>query len=175
MKTLVSLFLIFFLSLPTTTFADEVGEEALSDEAPAALDCPVCHEAAPADKLSEVELFTATGQSVIGIVLIVELLRYLIKPLRRRRGFKLTEPKRAILVVLPLLFGQALAFSEVAPALRPGNVAKVFLGLVITALAVLFNETVWSWVRKWIEKKFGEGVLDHGEVTPGTTDGKGAP
>ena len=100
-------------------------------------------------------LMTGTFTAVVFLVLLVELLRWLIKPLRRKKGVSLPEWGRGGIAGICFIFGQILAFAGIAPAVREGAIATFMAGLTVTSLAVLFNETIFAWIRGFLEKKFG--------------------
>lgn len=99
-------------------------------------------------------LVTGTGFSVVTLVLMVELLRWLIKPLRRKKNAPLPEWGRGVIAGLSVLVGQIMAFAGIVPAVREGVVATILAGFVATSISVLFNETIFAWARNFIEKKF---------------------
>lgn len=109
------------------------GQEALD---PCACVCPV--------EVSIEEIAKGTAIAVIGLVFIVEGLRVLVPPWRRRRGAQLSDRARLALGVLVVGLAEALAFAGVAPAVRPGPVATVFSGIVVAMAAISLNELVWK-------------------------------
>ncbi len=112
--------------------------------------------AAPAfvtPSIEDLAIGCVTG--IVAIVLLVELARYVVPGMRRRKGEPLGEGARIGVVVIALGFGELLAFFGVAPAVSPGPMGKVTAGIVVTGIAVLFNETVMAAVRSAVRKRAG--------------------
>ncbi len=93
--------------------------------------------------------------SIVAIVLLVELFRYMFPALRRKRGTPLSDHARIGVVMLALGFGEACAFFGVAPPVTPGWMGQVTAGIVATGIAVLFNETVFAFIRAQVRKRLG--------------------
>jgi len=94
------------------------------------------------------DVAVSTLYAVLGLVLAVELLRWLAPPLRRKAGVSLPQWGRYVVLALVVVVGQALAFAGALPVLLPGAGGQAMAGFVVSALAVLFNETIFDGLRK---------------------------
>jgi hypothetical protein len=101
--------------------------------------------------------------SVFAIVLLVELARYLAPALRRRKGTPLSDHARIAIVCIAVAFGEVCGFSGVAPAAQPGAVGQAVAGIVVSALAVLFNETIIAFIRAQVRQRAGAGAVEEDE------------
>lgn len=103
--------------------------------------------------------------AMIATVLLVELARYAIKPLRKVAGQPVSEGVRIATVLLALAAGQALAFGHVAPAASPGTVGIATAGFLASASAVLFETLIFSYIKRYVAAKFG-GTAADADVAP---------
>lgn len=101
--------------------------------------------------------------SVFAIVLLVELARYLAPALRRRKGTPLSDHARIAIVCIAVGFGELCGFSGLAPAAQPGAVGQAVAGIVVAALAVLFNETIIAFIRAQVRQRAGAGAVEEDE------------
>lgn len=134
--------------------------EAGIESSPAPVDAAPCVDSGEASA-SVKELIVGSLEAIVMIVFLIELFRYAVAPFRRKKGVVLTEGKRSLIVLIGLVLGQVMAFAGVVPPVRPGELAKVLSGAVATSGAILFNETIWKWIRSYFSKKFGSEKHEH--------------
>lgn len=106
--------------------------------------------------------------ALFAVVLLVEVARYAIKPLRKVKGQPPSEASRIGTVLLALAAGQLLAVWGIAPQLAEGIGGKVVGGFFASGLGVTFEQLVWQYIRRALVAKFGRKAdKDEPEVTPG--------
>jgi hypothetical protein len=91
--------------------------------------------------------------AVVVVVLAVEVLRWVVPGLKRKKGEQLEAKAKFSVLGIALAAGLLTGIGGIAPAVSDGMSGKIAAGFVAFALGLTFNETVMAALRHAMKAK----------------------